>query len=179
MERFRLEVNFLGLSKETVRGVLKISKRNHYIRARGSWELRRKGLAIGPNNTEMVSYQLVTPLINIDEIDVLKDLLASLYEEAGCIICDDAPVKIYFLGKFRNGLARRVVYELVSSSKFMYTLVMYRKHFSKFRFASYEYIPDGEVFIPYNSFFNTVRNGYNTTMVEELVSEVILEDVRP
>ncbi len=179
MQFFRIEVNFLGLSKKAVKDVLKVSKRNRYICARGTWELRRKGSALGPSNTKMISYQLVTPLINIYEIGVLKDVLTSLYEEAGSIILDNEPLKIHFLGKFRNGLARRIVYDLVSENKFMHTLIMYRRHYSALKFASEIVTNDEEVFIPYTIYFSAVKNGAVAIMVDELISEILLRGAQP
>ena len=179
METFRIELNFLGLSEEDVEGVLKIDNVNKCVCYEGPWQLIKKGSAVGPNNTKMVSYRLVTPLLSIDDIDDLKEVFTSLYELAGCIIQDDEPVKIYFGHKFRNGLARRIVYSLVSENKFMYTFIMYRKYFSELRFASFEEFSGGGVFIPYNTYFNTVHNGYALISVEELISETILSGSRP
>lgn len=176
---FRVEVDFLGISKDKAEILLRTYGYNtDEITAFGEYYPIDCGMVIGPGDKEYAMCKLVTPLINLAKLYDLKWIMNKFYS-IGAMIAPIEPVKIHFLKGYSESFEHKIIRMLVRENKLLYTFLLYPRYSSLLSSDSQFFrLSDEEKLYHYKVLINTIDDKKEIYSVEALIDKILNSEAK-
>lgn len=141
-----------------------------------------------PNSSEyLYACQLVTPLIDLDEVETLKDVMDDLYHK-GAVVLSANCIELLFLKGYSKAIAKQVLKRMVSKSPLLYTCLFFPKPLALFADEDSEYVckhEDGykelenSMFANYRRAISAILMGEEASAVAYVLAEKLIYEIVP